>query len=412
MRSRGAGAIAGQLSQALASFLLQIIAARSLGASGLGVFALLYSAIILGTGIVSGFVGDSLTVLDRGDRRIRAALQNWCLLLSACAGLLGAIGAAASGLVGWVPAVIFGLAACVFMLEDTLRRLLMASMKFWALPAVDITGLVAALVVLVLARLLTGGLSITYLLIGLLAAQVVSSVVAVLMLPGQERRVASPRPAEMVAVLRYGQWRSGHRAVRSLVLTVTRSLVTVAVGTALYGQLEAARIYMAPALLMVTGLTSYLLPMYAARRKRSVRQSIGQADLFAGVLLAGTLLVGAVAVVLIPRFGPLVTGHHFHIETLAVVGWAAYAAATATVMPYGSLAAVRAAQSRLFAFRLLDSTLSVVFAALLIFVLQTSASWVPFGLAAGTMIGGLLVRWAVLVPLRRTETSGVHAAAT
>jgi len=69
------GAIAAQLSQAMASFVLQVIVARTLGAKGLGAFALIYGAIILGTALCTGLVGDSLTVLDRNTPTIRAGLQ-------------------------------------------------------------------------------------------------------------------------------------------------------------------------------------------------------------------------------------------------------------------------------------------------------------------------------------------------
>src|SRR6478752_8997892 len=76
------GGISAQLSQALGSLVLQVVAARMLGADGLGAFAVLYGVIIMATAVCTGFVGDSLTVLDRGRGDIRAALQNWLLVLS------------------------------------------------------------------------------------------------------------------------------------------------------------------------------------------------------------------------------------------------------------------------------------------------------------------------------------------
>jgi hypothetical protein len=58
-RSRAVGAVAGQVSQAAASFVLQVLAVRILGLAGFRVFALLYGLIILGSAIITGLVGNS-----------------------------------------------------------------------------------------------------------------------------------------------------------------------------------------------------------------------------------------------------------------------------------------------------------------------------------------------------------------
>src|SRR3954462_5201774 len=105
--ARVAGAVGAQLSQALASFALQVLAARLLGASGLGTFALLYGAIVIGTALCTGLVGDSLTVLDRSPPRIRAGLQTLCGLVSAAAG-------AVAGLLTWTTHVLSPGAAALF----------------------------------------------------------------------------------------------------------------------------------------------------------------------------------------------------------------------------------------------------------------------------------------------------------
>jgi hypothetical protein len=63
-RGRGvSGAVGAQLAQALASLVLSIVAARSLGADGLGVYGLISGGLVLATAIATGLVGDSLTVL-------------------------------------------------------------------------------------------------------------------------------------------------------------------------------------------------------------------------------------------------------------------------------------------------------------------------------------------------------------
>ena len=78
---------------ALAGLVLQVAAARLLGAGGLAVFSLVYGALVLVTAVCSGMVGDSLTVLDRHDRGVRAGLHVWTALVSAAAGLAGALAA-------------------------------------------------------------------------------------------------------------------------------------------------------------------------------------------------------------------------------------------------------------------------------------------------------------------------------
>src|SRR5690554_5775061 len=130
------GGIAAQGSQAGASFVLQILAVRLLGLEGLGVFAALYGIVIVATGVATGFVGDSLTVLDRSVTAVRAGLQTWWAGLSAGLGLIVAAGAWATGMVEGRTALAFGLATTLFLLEDALRRLLMATLRFWSLVLV------------------------------------------------------------------------------------------------------------------------------------------------------------------------------------------------------------------------------------------------------------------------------------
>ena len=133
------GAISGQLSQALSSFVLQLLAARLLGASGLGEFALAYSVIMMSTAIGSGMVGDSLTILDRHQPALRAALQSWGLLVPVATGVVSAIAVILTGLMPLEPGILFGLALAAFLVETTMRRLLMASMRFWSLVIVDLS---------------------------------------------------------------------------------------------------------------------------------------------------------------------------------------------------------------------------------------------------------------------------------
>ncbi|WP_324276047.1 hypothetical protein [Blastococcus brunescens] len=181
------GAVLGQGTQALAGLVLQVAAARYLGAAGLAAFALGYGLLVLATAVCSGLVGDSLTVLDRMDARIRAGLHGWTAAVSALAGALGAGAALLSGALPWWAGLLVGPAAAAFIVEDTLRRLLMASGRFWSLPAVDGASLLLALGTLVVAGA-TGGLSLASFVVALLVGQTGAALVAWWRLPAGSGR--------------------------------------------------------------------------------------------------------------------------------------------------------------------------------------------------------------------------------
>ena len=169
MGGNGLAAIAAQGSQAAGSLLLQVVAARTLGITGLGEFGLLYGILVLATAISSGFVGDSLTVLDRGSREVRSALQNWLLFVSFVGALLCSMGVWVTGFVTKQDAIAFGVATFVFLIEDAIRRLLMASMRFWRIVVVDAVSLLVLVVVLLLAPTPT----LAWLFVALTAGQAV-----------------------------------------------------------------------------------------------------------------------------------------------------------------------------------------------------------------------------------------------
>src|SRR2546423_4968438 len=173
------------MAQALASLVLSIAAARSLGADGLGVYGLVSGGLVLATAVATGLVGDSLTVLDRSAPRLRAGLQLVGFSCAVLAGLVGATVCWAAGLLSWHASALFGLASTAFILEEFLRRLLMASLRFWSVMAVDIACLLTAICWLRLAAALTS-LDLSQILLALLVSQVVAVVVAVRLLARAE----------------------------------------------------------------------------------------------------------------------------------------------------------------------------------------------------------------------------------
>lgn len=402
-RGRALAAIVAQMSQALGSFALQLLAARLLGASGLGQFALVYSVIIMATAVGSGWVGDSLTILDRRQPPVRAALQTWGAFVPIVSGLVGAAAAYAAGMLTGIQAVLFGLAMTSFLLEDTMRRLLMASMRFWSLVAVDSVSLVVSLTTLGVAALVSQ-LSLSTFLLALLLGQVGGAIAAVPFVPPEDRLLVAWRPAALGEVARFGLWRAAQQSMRATMLTVARILITIAVGKALFGELEAARVYMAPALLVVQGLGSYLISSYARSREAPISSLAKRADRASLAMVSAALTMGVIATLGVPVLGPLVTGSSYSMDQLAVFGWAVYAASSAAVMPFASLAAVRGRQSLVVGLRFADSSLSILLLWVILFVTVSDVSWSPFALAAGSFAGGAAVRWLVLKPLCRNES--------
>ena len=386
-----------QFAQALTSFVLHLAASRQLGPSGLAVFALLYSGVILATAISTGMVGDSLTVLPRSRASVRGGLQVVGAVIAVGSAVVGAIAVFALGLLELWPSLLFGAVIAVFVLEDLARRLLMASLKFWSLVATDGSALVLTLGWIFGSYLLNGRLSMTDLLLALLAGQCAGLVTAVGSLPAVERHFAPWRSADVRSVVRYGSWRAAQQAVRPATLAATRGIAIVAVGAVLFGQLEAARVYVAPALLMINGIAVFLFSSYASQRDRTRRQLLRRADVSAVALSGTALLLGLAAVAVLPLAGTIITADAFDLDVVAVIGWVVYAACTALLTPYGGLAAVSGAHRQVFTVRVAESCVSLLAVFVVLFVFGFSVSWVPYALSPGTLASGLFIRQFYIV---------------
>jgi O-antigen/teichoic acid export membrane protein len=381
------GGIAAQMSQALGSLLLQVLAARLLGADGLGAFAVLFGLIVMATAVCTGFVGDSLTVLDRQRRDIRSALQTWLLVL-ALGGALAAIAVAVLG--GFLDPV----GAALFV-EDALRRLLMADLRFWRIVAVDLVALGGSLITLLVVAASGGTIGLGTLMLSLLLGQLVASVVAVGLLPAGERWLAPPVRGAIRTVAGYGSWRAAQQFLRPGMLTAVRLLVVGLAGLAALGTLEAARIYTAPLLLVVAGATSFLFASYASSEAEP-RALLRRADRSVLALFGGTALLSAIAVLAMGVAGPLLIGDSIHLSAVSVVGWCAYSVAVAAVAPYGALAAVRRRQAAVVGLRVIELVLSLV-AVTVLLAAGAASDYVPLALAGCTLAGGVAVRQLLLV---------------
>lgn len=390
--ARAVGAVCAQGSQAVASLAMQLLAARALGIEGLGAFAIMYGAIVFMTGFSTGFVGDSLTVLDRFEPRMRAALQSWALILSVVAGAIGAAAFAVTGFLGVGESLLFFGAVMAFLLEDVVRRVLMAHLEFWRIVAVDLSSLAASIVVLVVAAT-RGPLTLGSFLLAILVGQIVAGIVAGFAVPRVDRYLVRFTGAALSDIARYGIWRAAQQAVRPGLLAAARVLVLALIGLGATGELEAARIYASPTLLFVGGLSSFLFASFALAKSERMHRLIRRADLGVVLLLGATVLVGGLSLAVVPVFGRLITGHA--LDAWTVAGWIAYAASVAAVTPYGALAAVRGRQMSVFLIRFADSVFSLGLAAVFL-GLGADIHAVPIALTVGSLAGGLAIRWFIL----------------
>ncbi|WP_138758631.1 hypothetical protein [Modestobacter altitudinis] len=404
LRRPATGALAGQVTSALAGFVLQVAAARALGVAGLATFSLAYGAIVLATAVCSGLVGDSLTVLDRHEPRVRAGLHVSTALVSGVAGLAGCVLGVATGVLPAWAGLLLGAATAAFVLEDTLRRLLMAAGRFWSLPAVDVTSLVVALgTLLVAAR--AGGLELSSFVVALLAGQTAAAVVAWVLLPAAERPRGPWRDPALGTVFAFGSWRAAAQTVRPALLTVLRLLVVAVAGAAAYGPLEAARVYTAPTLVLVAGLGTFLLPHFVSLRPQGPAAGLRAADRAAAGLALAVGVVGLLAVLALPWAGPLLTGGDYPVPAEAVAGWSVYAVASAVLLPYSGLASVHGAQRRVLVLRAFEFA-SLAAVALLLAV-DGGVPWTPLALTLGPVLAAVAVRRSVLLPMARSTAGSV-----
>ncbi len=392
-----AGALAGQVTLAGGSLVLQLVAARALGAADFGVLALLLGTIVMATAVSTGLVGDSLTVLDRHDPVVRSALVRCAVVTIVVATAVAPLAAVATAGLSPTEAVAFGAAVAAFMAADLGRRLLMAVLRFWHLVLVDGLAFGAAVSVLA-ATAVVGRLSLTAVLLAVAIGQATACGTALVCAPAQERSRPPSRPGGVREVLGFGAWRAVQQFVRPTTLNLTRWLVVVAAGTAAVGQLEASRLVVAPAMLLVQGLGSYLFASYAADRAAPASTLLARADRAALVMLLGALVVTLAVVVVLPLVGPLL-GSGYRLSLLAVLGWGCYAGSCAAVLPYGSLAAVRGRQAAVLGLRVADAALALVAVSTALILLDLPPGSAPWLLAGGSFAGGLLCRQVLLRPL-------------
>ncbi|MHA7264685.1 hypothetical protein ACX80W_15960 [Arthrobacter sp. TMN-37] len=397
-------AATAQCTQAVGSMLLILVASRTMDLPSVGLLSLFYGFFVLGAGLVTGFVGDSMTVLDRSVRSIRAALQVWFLVLTGAVAVLTAGAGFLTGFTDGGLSVLLGLACFAFISEEIVRRLSMINLKFGRVTVVDLSVIVGmGVLLLVLGR---DGFQLPDFLVAILAGQATGAIVGILLLPRSERYVVPMGEPALRQVAGFGAWRAAQQGLRPALLASIRFAVIFLIGLAAAGELEVARIYAAPALLLVGSFASFLLPSYARDASRPLSELVGRADRAVISLTVFTVLGSAAALLLLPVAGPLLTGRT--PDPVAVTGWLFLSLGVGASIPYGSLAAVRGSAATVFGVRLTETLLSLALATVVV-ALSGSFVLAPLCAGVGSLVGALVLRLFVLK--RHTEHSSTAASA-
>lgn len=382
-------AIVSQGIVAGSSLVLQWIALDRLGERGLGQFAVLFGILITVNSIQSGWLGDSLTVLDRFDPGVRRALVRSQI---AIIGLVFVVTTVLSTFVGGVSnttAILFGLASTAWVIEETLRRLLIARREFTKLVVNDAAFAIGSFALIGFVWASGQSFTLETLVISLLGGAVVAIGVGVIQLPSFELSRGLLGPSRMREVASFAIWRAAQIGLRPGSQAVVRVIVVAAVSYEALGQLEAARLLLAPVLTIVNGAGVYLLPTYSAQAKagRRFRPAVPLAMLVVGGLAAA---YGVAAVVLRQPLTDVLTDEA-SITVTALLAWTAFSIGFGAGVPAGNALVARGQSRTAFFARVVDASIGVAIAAALAWFVDVDT--VPFGLAAGTAVGALILLW-------------------
>ena len=379
--------MAAESTAAATSMAVQVAAAHTLGAARYGTFTILLGTIVLLVALHGGWVGDSRMVLDRSDPVLRGALRVSSLALAVGGGVLAAGGALLLGLLDAGGAALFLVLCVLWVLEDGGRRLFMARLEFWGCVANDVVYGVVALAALVALGAAPGRLGLDGFLAAMALGAAAAVVAARIQLPREEWAGGPVTAAGLRRVAGFGAWRAAQSGIRPLATVLLRTFVRALTSAAALGRLEAARLALAPMLIVTNGIGNFLLPHYA-RRHRAAAGDVSPLLGPAAGLVAAVLAYTALATALAPQLSTLITGEEGSLDRVAVAGWGVFAATFALGIPAGTLVLARGRSSVVFRLRAIDSAVGLTIAVALVGI---AASLAPYGLAVGALLGAALL---------------------
>jgi O-antigen/teichoic acid export membrane protein len=368
-------AMAAQFTQAFTSLALGLVAVRALDPTGFGRYSLIISTLLVMTGLTTGLVGDSLTVLDRHQPQVRYALQVTAVgSAMVCAAVVGSAGIG----LDWFPAratPVVTLAVLSFLLEDVMRRALMANNRFVSVLVVDVTYALVAGVVLLIAWQM-GHLGLVGIFLAMTIGQCAASVVAIFLLPQGDRYLARRGRGGMGAIMAFGGWRAVQGVIGPARLWAARMMVASAVGLAAVGTLEANRMLVAPVMLGVQGVGSAILVGYTRGFREDPTRLLRAADNDALVLVASSLAAVGAILVSAPALGRILLGSTELVNRPAILGWGLVAVGIAASIPFTNVTSIAGAPRLVVGIRLLDLALSLVGVAALLLLTDSSRTYV------------------------------------
>jgi O-antigen/teichoic acid export membrane protein len=403
--------ISAQFTQAVTSLLLGMVAVRVLTPADFGRFSIVIATLLVLTGLMTGLVGDSLTVLDRHDQRVRSAIQ----VLGLASACVGGVATIAFGLtLGWFDpsaAPIVAVAVFVFLLEDALRRLLMASGSFVRVLAVDAAYAVAAAIVLG-ALSAAGGIEFAGIFLAMALGQSFAIVVAIILLPKSERRFSRSLTGDFATVVSFGGWRAVQGVLGPARLWAARLMVAASAGMAAAGLLEANRLLISPVLLAVQGTASAILVHYSRVGVEQPAQCLRRADRDATALTLGALAAVLFMVLAAPLLGQVLLGSTALVDRVVMLGWGLTAVGMGASLPYATLTAVFGAPRSTAAIRMLDLVLSIVGVSLLLSVAdpEHDYKWVPAVLGLVVIMTSVVQRWVCRRRVDAIQTAAPRSA--
>ncbi len=394
---RAAAPLISQGINAGGSLLLQIVAARTLGLAAYGSFAVCLALLSAATALFSGYVGDSLAVLDRHDRDTRATLVASALTL-----LVLAFGIAFGTVVALLhspgAALVYAVMTVLWLIEETFRRILIARLEFWKLVANDSSYNTIALVIVGVLLLVGQHITLGRIFVAMALGAATAVVVGIVQVPRAERTDLRPGWAAMRAVATFAAWRSLHAALRPTALLLSKALVISLISLTAAGVLEAGRLVVAPLQVIINGAGSFLLAGFAAGERGTAARNNRMARYAVWLLLATVVICGCALALLAGPAGRIMTGRP--VDPLLVFGWTAYLAVWAVGLPYISEVVARKHSRAVFVARLVDSVLGLVLAGIAI-ELHAGVAAVPWLMA----LGGLYAVWRVVRLAIRTRTA-------
>ncbi|MEZ5321667.1 MAG: hypothetical protein R2698_06295 [Microthrixaceae bacterium] len=396
-RTDASWAIVSQGVVAASSLVLQWLSLRSLGAKGLGEFAILSNGILVtGAAVHTGWIGDPIVVIDRHDPALRRVLVRLSALSLVASAVVGTLAAGVFAEVSWRDALIFGAAMAAWLLEETGRRILMARRQFAALTLNDaVFGIVSVgvTVAVVATRRLTMGWLVGSMLLGAIGAIALAG----WQLPRTERTLPWKGPTAWRPITEFSVWRAGQLTMRPLGMLLARVAVARIVSPAALGLMEAGRLLVAPALTAANGFGGFSLP-YFARKRDEGSLSMRLVARFAIASSAATALY--IPLALVAR-GPFQHVSNSGAISLALVlTWCTYAVVNAGNIPTVNALTAQLLSRPVFWGRCVDTVIIVAGSAV---VALADRVWaVPLVMSAGMVVG-------TVIPLVRLGRAGALA---